>query len=140
MDENFAVEQEDNEEKAKEVIRSIEIYTNLNAIKTCIRDKRNREVISNSERDKTFVCLKEDGKVKFCARKGTDNSYKFNFFLSEVILEALQTKLPHLKILNDNAKIQRNFILVVSLLLKSNSRIEYKAIVSEYKSNKFLTI
>ena len=140
MDENFAVEQEDNEEKAKEVIRSIEIYTNLNAIKTCIRDKRNREVISNSERDKTFVCLKEDGKVKFCARKGTDNTYKFHFFLSEVILEALQTKLPHLKILNDNAKIQRNFILVVSLLLKSNSRIEYKAIVSEYKSNKFLTI
>ena len=140
LDESFAVENEDDEEKASEVIKSIEVYTNLNEIKTCFRDKRSGKVISNSEREKKFACLKEDAKIKFCSRIGTSDSDEYYFFLSEVILEALQSKLPQLKNLNVNAKIQRHFVFVVNKLLKSHSKTDYISIVSDYKSFSLFSI
>lgn len=140
LDESFAVENEDDEEKATEVMRSIEVYTNLNEIKTCFQDKRSGEVISNSEREKKFVSLKEDRTIKFCARKGTDDSDEYYFCLSEVILEALQSKLPQLKNLNVNAKIQRHFVFVVNKLLKSHAKTDYNSIVSDYKSFSLFSI
>lgn len=120
--------------KNKDILQPIEIYTGLKEIRTCFRDKRTGQVISNSEQEKKFFCLKEDGKIKFYSIYGSEDSDEYYFMLSEVILEALISKQPNLKKLNHYLKIDRRFLYVVNKMLKSKSTTNYKSIILDYKS------
>lgn len=135
LDESFESERIENKKSVEEALQSIETYINLKEIRTCYRNKLTGEVIANSEQEEKFVWLKDDNKMKFIVKKENRNSNEYYIFLSEVVLEALKSKLTNLKELKCDSKlIGFMFALIKLLKCHSNTRSNNRAIISDYKS------
>lgn len=140
LDGNFGLKKETQDVKTlQDLMDKFLIYTDLDEIKTCFYDKRNGQMINDSEREKIFVCLKsgEDGKIKFYVKRGNMDTEDYYFYFAETILESVQDKFAHLHELRSNAKTGRRFLFLITKLLKCETTDEYITIIANYKSNSF---